>query len=135
MSRLRRVGLWVLAAFYVFAGTNHLLNPAFYERIVPPGLPEPGWLNVLSGLAEITLGVFVLEPRTRVYAAWGLIALLFAVFPANLWVAFENVNLETGEPGAGNAIANWARLPFQALLVLWAWVYTRDASQERVTPA
>ena len=84
MSRTKHLLLWAMAIFYAFAGFNHLLNPDFYLAIMPPGLPNPEWLNVLSGLAEITLGVFILEPRVRVYAAWGIIALLIAVFPANV---------------------------------------------------
>ena len=81
------------------------------------------------GLAEIVLGVFVLEPRVRVLAAWGIIALLIAVFPANVWVAVENVGLPAGEPGTGNALLNWVRLPFQALFVAWAWWYTRPDAE------
>jgi uncharacterized membrane protein len=125
MSRLKRVLLWLLALFLVIGGFNHLINPAFYVAIIPPALPNPEWLNVISGLAEIVLGVFVLEPRVRVIAAWGIIALLIAVFPANVYVALENVGLPTGEAGSGNAVANWVRLPFQALFILWAWWYTR----------
>jgi uncharacterized membrane protein len=124
MSRTKRVLLWVLAAFYCVAGFNHLMNPGFYVAIVPPGLPSPEWLNVLSGLAEIVLGVFVLEPRTRVLAAWGIIALLIAVFPANVWVATENFGSDG--PGSGNQVLNWIRLPFQGLFIVWAWWYTRD---------
>jgi uncharacterized membrane protein len=82
MSLLKRILLWVMAAFYVFGGFNHLINPEFYLAIMPPGLPNPEWLNLLSGLAEIVLGVYVLEPRVRVLAAWGIIALLIAVFPS-----------------------------------------------------
>jgi uncharacterized membrane protein len=121
MSRSKRVLLWVMAIFYVFAGFNHLMNPGFYLAIMPPDLPNPEWLNLLSGLAEIVLGVYVLEPRTRVYAAWGIIALLVAVFPANLHVALH------GMPGdeSGGSVAGWIRLPFQALFVVWAWWYTR----------
>jgi uncharacterized membrane protein len=118
-----------MAAFYIFGGFNHLWNPEFYLAIMPPNLPNPEWLNVLSGLAEIVLGVYILEPRTRVYAAWGIIALLVAVFPANLYVALENVGGEG--PGSGGGGANYVRLPFQALFVVWAWWYTRpdaDAS-------
>jgi uncharacterized membrane protein len=125
MSLLKRVLLWLLALFLVIGGFNHLINPAFYVAIIPPALPNPEWLNVISGLAEIVLGVFVLEPRVRVIAAWGIIALLIAVFPANVYVALENVGLPTGEAGSGNAVANWVRLPFQALFILWAWWYTR----------
>ena len=124
MSRPKRILLWVMSFAYVAAGFNHLLNPGFYVAIMPPGLPSPEWLNVASGLAEIVLGVYVLEPRVRVLAAWGLIALLIAVFPANVYVALENVGREG--PGTGIGAANWIRLPFQALFVVWAWWYTRE---------
>jgi len=122
MSPIKHFLLWVMALLYALAGFNHLMNPDFYVAIMPPGLPNPEWLNVLSGLAEIVLGVFLLEPRVRALAAWGVIALLIAVFPANLYVALENVGL--GGPGTGDPVFNWVRLPFQALFVLWAWWYT-----------
>jgi uncharacterized membrane protein len=123
MSRTKTILLWVMAGAYAFAGFSHLLNPEFFVAIIPPKLPNPEWLNVLSGLAEIVLGVFVLEPRTRVYAAWGIIALLIAVFPANVYAALENVG--PGGPGTGAGAANYIRLPFQALFMVWAWWYTR----------
>ena len=127
MSRTKHVLLWAMAILYAFAGFNHLLNPDFYVAIMPPGLPNPEWLNVLSGLAEIVLGVFILEPRVRVYAAWGIIALLIAVFPANVYVVLENIG--TGGPGTGSPVFNWIRLPFQALFVLWAWWYTQPDAE------
>jgi uncharacterized membrane protein len=123
MTRTKRILLWIMAAFYVFGGFNHLMNPDFYLALMPPGLPNPEWLNVLSGLAEIILGVYILEPRTRVLAAWGIIALLIAVFPANIYAAFENVG--AGGPGTGPGVAAYVRLPFQALFIVWAWWYTR----------
>ncbi len=123
MSLTKRSLLWGMAAFYVFGGFNHLLNPGFYVAIIPPGLPNPEWLNVISGLAEIVLGVYVLEPRVRTLAAWGIIALLIAIFPANVWVALQNLGVDG--PGTGNAAFNWIRLPFQALFITWAWWYTR----------
>ena len=69
------------------------------------------------------LAVFLLEPRTRVFAAWGIIALLIAVFPANLYAAFENIGPEG--PGSGAGAAAYVRLPLQALFIVWAWWYTR----------
>ncbi len=134
MSKWKRRLLWPMSALYLLTGFTHLLNPAPFVAIVPPGLPAPEWLNLISGLAEITLGVFVLEPRVRVLAAWGLIALLVAVYPANVYVALQNVGLPSGEPGTGNAIANYARLPFQALFIAWAWWYTRDDSAGAARP-
>ncbi len=125
MNRTKRVLLWLMAGFYVVGGFNHLMNPDFYVAIVPPGLPSPEWLNVVAGLAEIVLGVFLLEPRVRALAAWGIIALLIAIFPANVYVATANLGLPDGTPGTGNALLNWVRLPFQGLFVAWAWWYTR----------
>jgi uncharacterized membrane protein len=124
MTRTKRALLWVMAVAYGLAGFNHLMNPEFYIAIIPPGLPNPEWLNLISGLAEIVLGVFVLEPRVRSLAAWGIIALLIAIFPANVYVAIENVGL--GGPGTGAGALNWVRLPFQALLIAWAWWYTES---------
>jgi uncharacterized membrane protein len=125
MSRYKEPLVYLLAFIMVSAGFGHLTNPAFFVVIVPPDLPNPEWLNVLSGLAEITLGVFLLERRVRFLAAWGLIALFIAVFPANLYVAQANLSVPEGVPGAGNGPANWIRIPFQGLFILWAWWYTR----------
>ena len=131
MSKVKRILLWVMAIAYIFAGYNHLANPTFYLAIMPPDLPNPEWLNVISGLAEIVLGVFLLEPRTRIYAAWGIIALLIAVFPANLYVATQNVGAEG--PGSGAGSANFIRLPFQVVFIVWAWWYTQpDAEDESI---
>ncbi len=133
MTRVKQVLLYAMAAFYVFAGFNHLANPEFYVAIMPPNLPAPEWLHLAAGLAELTLGVFVLEPRTRPFAAWGIIALLIAIFPANLYVAEENVGV--GGPGTGAGTGNWVRLPFQALLIAWAWWYTRPDAEAAHRPA
>ena len=122
MSRAKTVLLYVMAAFYVFSGYNHLANPEFYLAIMPPNLPEPELLNILSGLAEIVLGVFLLDPRTRALAAWGTIALLVAVFPANVYAATANVGADG--PGTGAGLGNWIRLPFQIVFIAWAWWYT-----------
>jgi uncharacterized membrane protein len=127
MSTTKRVLLYVMAGAYAFAGFNHLMNPEFYLAIMPPGLPNPEWLNVLSGLAEIILGVYLLAPRVRSLAAWGIIALLIAVFPANLHQALENVGPDG--PGSGPGAVSYLRLPFQALFILWAWWYTGDEGE------
>ena len=123
MSRVKRFFLYLLSANLCYVGFAHLLSPDFFVNIIPPGLPNPEWLNVLSGLAEIVIGVYLLEPRTRIYAAWGAIALAIAVFPANVHMFLENVGPEG--PGTGNPTVNIVRLPFQLLFVAWAWWFTR----------
>ena len=97
--------------------------------MMPPYLPNPEALNIISGAAEIAGGIGVLIPQTRVWAGWGLIALLVAVFPANLQVALHGWK--------GVNIAQWllwARLPFQPLLialVYWATIKRRCPTQHR----
>ena len=134
MNRFRRPLLYLLSLNLCVAGSMHLLSPDFFVAIVPAKLPNPEWLNVISGLAEIVLGVYLLEPRTRVFAAWGVIALAIAVFPANVNMMLENIGPEG--PGSGDPIANWIRLPFQAVFIVWAWWFTRpdDAPTEGSQP-
>ena len=111
----------VLGAFFVLAGVNHFAVPGYYEAIVPPALAERRRAVVaVSGLAEIAGGVGVLLPRTRSRAGLGLVALLAAIFPANLYMARE--------PERFPRFPRWAlyaRLPLQPLMMLWAWRATR----------
>ena len=118
-DRARAVALVGLAAFFAFTGVMHFARPRMFEAIVPPGLPAPGALVALSGAAEILGGVGLLVPATRVLAAWGLLALLLAVFPANVFMARHAERFRRIAP----AWALWARLPLQPVLmavVAWA---------------
>ncbi len=112
--------LWLLGLFFVAAGILHFLRPGMYVKIMPPYLPWPRQLVFVSGLAEVALGILVLVPRFRVPAAWGLIALLVAVFPANLHMALHPELFRKISP-----VALWLRLPLQAVLIAWACWYTR----------
>jgi len=123
MARFKKPLLYLLSFQLCLTGFLHLLNPGFFVAIIPAELPNPEWLNVISGLIEIVLGVYLLEPKTRVLAAWGTIALLIAVYPANVYMMLENIGPEG--PGTGNPVVNWVRLPFQFLFGVWAWWYTR----------
>jgi uncharacterized membrane protein len=115
-----------MGPLYVVAGVLHFVVPELYVQIVPPFLPEPLALVYLSGLAEIAVGLGVLYPRTRRYAAWGTVALLLAIFPANVYMATSGVVVE-GMPGGGDPseLVRWGRLPLQAVLIAWALWYTR----------
>jgi uncharacterized membrane protein len=121
MQRFRKPLLYLLSLNLCVAGFMHLHSPDFFVAIIPAALPDPEWLNVLAGLAEIVIGVYL--PRTRVFAAWGAIALAIAVFPANVNMLIENIGAEG--PGTGSPVANWIRMPFQAVFILWAWWFTR----------
>jgi uncharacterized membrane protein len=123
MSWVKRGLLYVMAAFYVFAGANHFANPDFYLPMMPPYLPAHRLLIDLSGLAEIACGIGVLMRETRVVAAWGTVVLLIAVFPANIHIAIHDIPVGGATEGAG--ALNYVRLAFQPVLIAWAWWYTR----------
>ena len=124
MSTTKRVLLVVMAAFYILAGMNHFLHPDFYLVMMPPYLPWHGALVAVSGAAEMGLGLLVLVRPLRRVAAWGLILLLIAIFPVNLHIALHDIPVFGRSEGLG--IWNWVRLPFQGVLMGWAWWYTRD---------
>ena len=114
---LRRWARVILGVSFIAVGVTHFTHPAFFEAIVPPPLPAR-WCVWVSGAAEIAGGVGVFIPRLRRAAGWGLMALLLAVYPANIYSAIAGVapaGLEV-EPWE-----LWARLPYQ--FVLWAWVW------------
>jgi uncharacterized membrane protein len=125
MSTTRRVLLWLMGVLYILAGINHFREPGFYLPMMPPYLPWHPALVFLSGVAEVVVGVGVLIPTMRRLSAWGAMALLIAVFPANLHIALNNVPIGGAAEGAG--MWNWLRLPLQGVLIVWAWWYTRDA--------
>ena len=121
-ARLKLGLRWLLTIVMVGAGVNHFVKPATYVAMMPAVLPAPLALVYLSGVAEILGGLGLIVPATRRAAAWGLIALLLAVFPANLNMAINELPLG-GEPVPAWAL--WARLPLQLVLLAWAWWFTR----------
>jgi uncharacterized membrane protein len=113
---------WLLVLFCVLAGLNHFRDPSTYLAMMPGALPVPLGLVYVSGAAEIAGGLGLVPRRTRRLAAWGLIALFVAVFPANINMAIHHL------PLGGKVVPAWmlwARLPLQGVLVLWAYWFTR----------
>ncbi|HEY3854294.1 MAG TPA: DoxX family membrane protein [Verrucomicrobiae bacterium] len=112
-----RIGLrWAAAGFFLLAGLNHFLIPGFYQQIVPPGFPSPKMLVIISGLAEMAGGLGLLIRPVRRLAGWGLILLLIAMFPANIYMAVYP---------EGFGILPWflwLRLPAQGLFAAWVWI-------------
>jgi uncharacterized membrane protein len=135
-ERGRGVGRWnrwraalrvVLGLFFVAGGILHFLKPEAYVQIVPPYLPYPLALVYVSGVFEILGGCGVLIPRLRKVAGWGLIALLVAVFPANLHMALGDVQVQGLSV---SPLLLWLRLPLQLVLIVWVyWCTTEDLSR------
>ncbi|PRQ06818.1 DoxX family protein [Enhygromyxa salina] len=122
----------LLGAVMVLVGLMHFVNPEPFIMIVPDYLPYHAALVYISGVFEILLGVALFVPQVRSLAGWGLIALFLAVLPANIWMATQGIQLPGLE--VSPAVA-WARLPFQAVFIVWAWAVTRpDADPNEASP-
>jgi uncharacterized membrane protein len=118
---------WLLTLAMVTVGIGHFVLEDEFVRMVPSFLPAPSLLVYISGVAEIVLAVGLQIERVRRIAAWGLVALYIAVFPANINMAVNNISpmrIHSSQLGL------WLRLPFQALFIAWAWWYTRGPKRE-----
>jgi uncharacterized membrane protein len=117
---MKQIFLYIMALAYIAAGANHFINPKWYLRIMPPWLPAPAAMNYISGACEIVFALMLIPESTRSIGAWLLIALLVAVFPANVQMSiiFHQKQL----PGFWLTVA---RLPLQIVLIWWAYQYTK----------
>lgn len=117
-----KLSLGVMALFYLVAGINHFLHPDMYVSIMPRFLPESSFrpLVVISGIFEALLGLMLIPPASRNVAAWGIIILLIAIFPANIQMTIEFTRHHNAYTWL-----TWLRLPLQALLIWWAYTFTR----------
>lgn len=122
-SRVKTFFLILLSVFFTYAGIDHLISPDFYVSIMPPWMLWHLELVYLSGVFEVMGGVGVLIPRFRAFAGAGLVALLIAVYPANLHMAF-NPHLFPDIP----VVALYIRLALQFLAFYWAYTVTRPDS-------
>jgi uncharacterized membrane protein len=125
--RIKEILRVIHAVAIIVVGITHFIVPEQYARIVPPQLPYPFELVYISGFFEILGGIGLVTPFVSVAAAWGLIALYIAVFPANINMAVNSIPLD-GIPHI--PWLYWARLPFQAVLIAWAYWYTRKPESQ-----
>ncbi|HEY9892683.1 MAG TPA: DoxX family protein [Candidatus Sericytochromatia bacterium] len=126
-NRRKEILRGVLAVSLIIVGSTHFIRPEQYARIVPPPFPPLASVYV-SGFFEILGGIGLMIPLVSVAAAWGLISLFIAVFPANIYMTLHNIKLE-GIPQS--QALYWGRLPLQAVLIAWAYWYTRQPETQR----
>ena len=122
-----------IGAMFAGAGVTHFARPAFFEAIVPRWFPNPALANQLSGAAEIVCGVGMFFPRTRRMAAYGLLGILAGVFPANVDMYLNDVDMQPDDDGKMTRVEgaegvkqrNLIRLPFQFLFAFLVWRHTK----------
>jgi uncharacterized membrane protein len=116
---MKKYLVYVMGTVYALAGINHFIMPEVYTRIMPPIFPAALMLVYVSGVAEILLGIGLCIKATRKIAAWGLIALLIAIYPVHFYMALHP-DIFNNVPLAGL----YLRIPLQLLFIYWACVYT-----------
>jgi uncharacterized membrane protein len=106
---------WLAAIFFIVAGIGHFVKPELYLKIMPPYFPAPALLVLISGVAEFAGGLGLLIRPFRRAAGWGLIVLLLAIFPANIYM------LQHSERFDFPVWTLWVRLPLQIVFIAWVW--------------
>jgi len=117
MSTIELISLLLMSALYCFAGISHFLKPAVFLSITPKWVPYPEVINLVVGTIELVLGIALLFSFTRSYAAIGIIALLVAVFPANIY------HFQKAKRRGKFIVPALLRLPIQVLLIYWAYTF------------
>lgn len=120
---IKYISIYSLGLGYLMVGINHFLDPGFFLNIMPPYLPWHLELVYLSGAFEIVLGLSLMIPKLRTHAAWGTIFLLIAVYPANIYLAFNEAPQKALE--ISPFLASWVRLPIQFILIALAYWHTK----------
>ena len=121
---LLRISYIILAFAFMLAGFNHFRNPEPYLSLIPPYIPLPNFINFLVGFFEISLGAGLLIKSTRKKSAWGIIILLILFIPAHIFM-IQKAPFMMGATLITPTIA-WLRLPLQFVLILWAYVHTKN---------
>ena len=114
---------------FIFIGATHFLIPDKFLEMMPPFIPAPLLMVYISGFFEILGGIGLIVPMTKRWAAYGLIALLLAVFPANIYVALNNVQLGGF---MSDSFYQWLRLPLQLVLIGWVLFVSRTNKEKIV---
>ena len=122
-SKIKRASIYFMGFSYIIVGITHFTNADFFLKIMPPYLPFHLELVYLSGLIEIVLGTLLMLKKYQSLAAWGIIALLIAVYPANIYLAFNEIPQKA--IGTSQFLASWVRLPLQFVFLGIAYWHTK----------
>ena len=120
--------IYVMSLLYIVVGVKHFTDPDFFVHIVPPFLIYREEMVYLSGLVEIVMGLFLLFNKTRKIGSWGIIALLIAVFPANIYLYLSESAREILQISQNQALI---RMPFQLPLLILAYWHSQESSSKK----
>ena len=111
--------IYTMGIGYIWVGFQHFIDTSFFLRIMPPSFPLHKESVYVSGVLEILFGSGIIIKKTRFYASWGIIFLLIAVYPANIYLAYTEDAQQA--IGVSSFFASWVRLPIQFGLIALAY--------------
>ena len=123
MTSFKKITIYFMGLAYIYVGIRHFIDPDFFLAIMPDYLPYHLEAVYISGICEIALGAMLFFKKYRWIAGWGLILLLIAVFPANIYLAQNESAQQAIQISETAALI---RLPFQALFIGLAYWHTKD---------
>ena len=122
--KLKTILIYIMGIGYIWVGVKHFIDTSFFIKIMPPSFPFHKESVYVSGFLEILFGIGIIIKKTRLYASWGIILLLIAVYPANIYLAFsENAQQAIG---VSSFFASWVRLPIQFILIGLAYFSSKN---------
>ena len=127
IAHFKRLTIYIMSLLYIIIGVKHFTDPSFFLKIMPPFLPLKKELVLISGFFEIALGVLLIFKKTRFYSSWGIILLLIAVFPANIYLYLSEIPQEALGVSKNQALT---RLPFQIPLLIIAYWHSLESSSK-----
>jgi uncharacterized membrane protein len=122
--KLKTLFIYIMGIGYIWVGLKHFIDTSFFLKIMPPSFPLHKELVYVSGALEILFGSGIIIKKTRFYASWGIILLLIAVYPANIYLAFSEDAQQA--IGVSSFVASWVRLPIQFVLIGFAYFSTKN---------
>tara|TARA_Y100001960_G_scaffold90321_1_gene97029 strand:- start:256 stop:630 length:375 start_codon:yes stop_codon:yes gene_type:complete len=123
MKKIKNISIIIMSFFYIYVGIQHFIDPSWFVQIMPPYLPFHYEAVYISGFFEIIFGILILVPKTRYVASWGLILLLISVYPANIYLAFNEAPQQA--IGISQFFASWIRLPIQFIFIGLAYWHSK----------
>ena len=121
---LKTLFIYIMGMGYIWVGFQHFIDTSFFIKIMPPSFPFHTESVYISGILEILFGSGIIIKKTRLYASWGIILLLIAVYPANIYLAFSEDAQQA--IGVSSFFASWVRLPIQFLLIGLAYYSSKN---------
>ena len=116
--------IYIMGIGYIWVGFQHFIDTSFFLKIMPPSFPLHKESVYVSGVLEILFGSGIIIKKTRFYASWGIIFLLIAVYPANIYLAYSEDAQQA--IGVSSFSASWVRLPIQFILIALAYFSSKN---------